>query len=71
MQSEFKLDGLDTLREEMSAAEIGRLIERTARWVDPATFKLLPVWFPEHARGKEFYKENWSSPQMNTNTNPL
>jgi hypothetical protein len=59
-------DGLDALRAEIGVKEIASLIERTARWVDPATFKLLPVWFPEHARGRHFYKGNWAEPQMNT-----
>lgn len=44
-----------------------RLIEYTARWVDPETFRLLPLWYPEHARGSFFYKNNWSEPQMNKN----
>jgi len=60
-------DGLDTLRSVMSLNEIASLIERTARWVSPDTFKLLPLWFPEHARKGSFYKKNWSEPQMNKN----
>jgi hypothetical protein len=44
-----------------------RLIEETARWVDPATFRLLPLWYPEHARRGYFYRSNWSEPQMNKN----
>lgn len=60
-------DGLETLRSVLSNKEIGSLIERTARWVSPDTFKLLPVWFPEHARRAAFYKANWSEPQLNTN----
>ena len=44
-----------------------QLIERTARWVDAATFKLLPLWYPEYARRAYFYKANWSEPQMNKN----
>lgn len=44
-----------------------RLIERTARWVDPTTFAYLPVWYPEHARRGLFYRANWSEPQMNRN----
>jgi hypothetical protein len=44
-----------------------RLIERTARWADPETFHLLPVWYPEFARGVYFYKANWSAPQQNKN----
>jgi hypothetical protein len=60
-------DGLDVLRAEMSIAEIMRLIENTARWVDPKTFELLPVWYPEYARRVPIYKANWSEPQLNTN----
>src|SRR3954454_5705283 len=58
-------DGLDALRAEIGVAEIGSLIERTARWVAPETFRLLPVCFPEHSRRRHFYKANWSEPQMN------
>ncbi|HWZ44982.1 MAG TPA: hypothetical protein VNW97_16020 [Candidatus Saccharimonadales bacterium] len=61
------MDGLDELRSVMSLQEIASLIERTARWVDPETFTLLPIWFPEHARRGLFYKNNWSEPQMNKN----
>ena len=60
-------DGLEELRLQLPLHEIMRLIERTARWVDPKTFELLPVWYPEHARGALFYKGNWSEPQMNKN----
>lgn len=60
-------DGLDALRAELSLGEIMRLIERTARWVHPATFRLLPVWYPEHSRRGLFYKANWSEPQLNRN----
>jgi len=61
------VDGLDALRLEIGVAEIARLIERTARWVSPETFRLLPVWYPEHARRRHFYKGGWSAPQMNRN----
>lgn len=60
-------DGLEALRSVMSLREIASLIERTARWVSPETFKLLPLWFPEHGRRGLFYKGNWSEPQMNKN----
>ena len=66
MSAKVVTNGLDALRAEIGLAEIASLIERTARWVDPATFKLLPIWFPEHARRHHFYKEGWSAPQMNT-----
>jgi len=58
-------DGLDALRAEIGISEIASLIERTARWVAPETFRLLPVWFPEHSRRNPIYKTNWSEPQMN------
>ncbi|MBB6146831.1 hypothetical protein HNQ77_004812 [Silvibacterium bohemicum] len=59
-------DGLTELRRVLSLREIMALIEKTARWVSPETFKLLPIWFPEHARRGLFYKGKWSEPQMNT-----
>lgn len=64
-------DGLEELRLVMGLGEIMTLIERTARWVAPETFKLLPVWFPEHSRRGLFYKKNWTEPQMNTNRTTL
>lgn len=60
-------DGLDALRAEIALAEVMRLIERTARWADPETFRILPLWYPEHARRAPSYKKNWSEPQMNRN----
>jgi hypothetical protein len=60
-------NGLDALMTELSLADVMSLIERTARWVDPSTFDLLPVWYPEFARKVYFYKSNWSEPQTNTN----
>ena len=65
--TERPLDGQEALRRELGLSEIMRLIERTACWVDPQTFRYLPVWYPEHARRSLFYKSNWSEPQMNTN----
>lgn len=59
------VDGLNALRAEIGLREIASLIERTARWVAPETFKLLPIWFPEHARAQPFYKTNWSVPRQN------
>lgn len=60
-------DGLKLLCQRLPLTEIMRLIEHTARWVAPETFRLLPLWFPEHARGAPFYKENWHEKQTNTN----
>jgi hypothetical protein len=60
-------DGLKELEKEISLKEIASMIEHTARWVSPETFRLLPVWFPEYSRGGLFYKGNWSQKQTNTN----
>jgi hypothetical protein len=60
-------DGLEALRSIMSLREVASLIGRTARWVAPETFKMLPLWFPEYGRRGLFFKGNWSAPQMNTN----
>jgi hypothetical protein len=65
--SKISPDGLEALRAEIGVKEICSLIERTARWVAPETFKLLPVWFPAHGRGHRLYKSNWSEAQFNTN----
>lgn len=67
MTASITKDGLDALRAELSLSEIMRLIERTARWVDPETFRLLPVWYPEYRRRGLFYKSDWSEPQLNRN----
>jgi len=53
-------DGLIELQQHLSVKEVARLIAETARWVDPQTFELLPVWFPEYARGKNLHNKNWS-----------
>jgi len=60
-------DGLEALGEVLTLSEVMRLIEGTARWVDPETFRLLPVWYPEHARRAYLYKKNWSERLTNTN----
>jgi hypothetical protein len=36
-------DGLEALGSVMSLREVASFIERTARWVAPETFELLPV----------------------------
>ena len=60
------LDGLEALRAELSVATIAKLIERTAKWVSPETFRRLPAWYPEQARGQHFFKADWTEPQPNT-----
>lgn len=40
------------------------LVARTARWVDPAVVRALPVWYPAHYRKMPLYKADWTTPQM-------
>ena len=37
-----------------------QMIARTARWVHPDTFKALPIWCPDTARGYPRYNAKWS-----------
>jgi hypothetical protein len=60
-------DGLHILKAHLDVRTIAGLIEKTARWVDPETFRLLPVWFPEFARRAPLYNAGWSKRQQNTN----
>lgn len=53
-------DGLEEMRRHLSVADVANLICSTARWVDPRTFELLPVWFPEYARGKDLHNDRWN-----------
>ncbi|HEX4860282.1 MAG TPA: hypothetical protein VFV07_03535 [Rhizomicrobium sp.] len=57
-------DGLDELRHAMPAAV--DLIVQTAKWVHPDTFRALPVWYPETARGQPIYDASWSRQYVNT-----
>src|SRR5215469_14980378 len=58
-------DGLIVLARQRNTKEVARLVERTAVWVAPETFNLLPVWYPEYARRQHFFKANWTEPQLN------
>lgn len=55
-------DGLAALQKVLDLGQIMQAIERTALWVSPDTFRLLPVWYPEHARRAYVYKGDWSEP---------
>ena len=57
-------DGNDALRADIPA--IVELIERTARWVHPDTFRALPVWAPHTARGRPLYDAAWARRYTNT-----
>jgi hypothetical protein len=63
MTSEIS-DGLDELRHAMPA--LIDLIASTAKWVHPDTFRALPVWYPETARGQPIFDASWSRQYNNT-----
>jgi hypothetical protein len=62
-------DGLDLFI--TACAETGvsfmPLIEKTCKWVDPRTFELLPVWFPDSHRGARLYDARYEERCINTN----
>lgn len=49
-------------------AELGvpvmHLVARTARWVDPAVFRALPVWHPAFHRKMPLFQADWQTPQL-------
>lgn len=57
-------DGIKEIQDEIPA--IIKIIERTTRWVDPETFKRLPVWHPHTSRGRALYDSSWTRPSTNT-----
>jgi hypothetical protein len=57
-------DGNDALRGDIPA--VVELIERTARWVNPETFRRLPVWCPHTARGRPLFDAAWTRRYTNT-----
>ncbi|WP_447763418.1 hypothetical protein [Sphingopyxis panaciterrae] len=60
-------DGLLELKQHLDVASIAELIAKTARWVDPATFRELPLWYPEHARRSPLYNAGWTERRQNRN----
>ncbi len=51
-------DGLAEIERELPL--VMSMIARTARWVHPDTFKTLPIWCPDIARGMVRYDAAWS-----------
>jgi hypothetical protein len=61
MSTEFFIpDGLTELRDDLPL--VVRMIARSARWVHPDTFRSLPVWCPDTARGRPRYDARWLQP---------
>src|SRR5260370_17761064 len=56
-------DGLSEIKNELPL--IMEMIARTARWVHPKTFKALPIWCPDTARGFLRYDARWSPVLVN------
>jgi len=51
-------DGLSEIEHELPL--VMEMIARTARWVHPQTFRALPVWCPDTARGQPRYDASWT-----------
>lgn len=56
-------DGLTEIKNELPL--IMKMIARTTRWVHPDTFKALPIWCPDTARGYPQYDARWSRVLVN------
>ena len=57
-------NGIEVLRQSLALGQIMAVVEATARWVSPDTFHLLPVWYPEYARGMHLSTGYWSEPRV-------
>lgn len=64
MQDRLIPDGNQALRGDIPT--IVELIERTTQWVNPETFRRLPVWAPHAARGRLLYDAQWARSYTNT-----
>ncbi len=61
-------DGLSLIVRELP--QVMRMIVQTARWVHPDTFRALPVWCPDTARGRARYDAAWSRQLVHGNGTP-
>jgi hypothetical protein len=61
-------DGLDEIRGDLRP--IIETIARSARWVHPDTFRALPLWCPDTARGRPRFDAKWSRPLVSKNGFP-
>lgn len=52
-------DGLSEI--EHALTEVLDVIAQTARWVNPETFRQLPVWCPDTARGSPRFNAAWTA----------
>jgi hypothetical protein len=57
-------DGLSEIKNELPG--IMKMIARTSRWIHPKTFKALPVWGPDTARGLPQFDSRWARQLTNT-----
>ena len=56
-------DGNDEIRDELPL--IVDILARTSRWVNPETFRRLPVWCPYVARGQAAFNSAWTTQYQN------
>jgi len=60
-------DGLEEFKKACLALNFDPipLVVKTAKWVDPVTYKALPVWYPDKARKAPMYLKGWTTRQLN------
>jgi hypothetical protein len=60
-------DGLDLLEQACRDAGISLmpLLAATCRWVDPETFRRLPIWYPEYHRGAPIFDAKYERQYTN------
>ncbi len=56
-------DGIAEIEKELPL--LTEIVARTTRWVNPETFRRLPVWCPYIARGQRLYDKTWSRQYQN------
>jgi hypothetical protein len=59
-----EIDGVAELKHDLP--QLVEILARTARWVHPEIFKLLPVWHPEHCRRSPLYDATWTRRSTNS-----
>jgi hypothetical protein len=66
-KSEILPDGLDLFAQISRDLNISvtPIIERACRWVDPKTFQMLPVWYPETHRGGPMFNAKYDRQYTN------
>lgn len=68
VEHQLPSDGLDELEQACKRARVSLmpLLAATCGWVDPQTFRRLPIWYPEFHRGAPIYDAKYERQYTNT-----